>query len=116
MFNGEIFRLQTEFRESGNEMDLNGQWIVKGLKAALTRTRVDRPRRRSVWSAGRWDSPQASGRVLAIDVKGNLAAMLTAAVPADWDRHAALVAGLAAAYTDRPLRRGGMTAIRPQHQ
>jgi len=24
--------------------------------------------------------------------------------------------GLAAAYTDRPLRRGGMTAIRPQHQ
>jgi hypothetical protein len=31
--------------------------------------------------------------VLAIDVKGNLAAMLTAAVPADWERHAALVAG-----------------------
>ena len=67
---------------------------VKGLRQALTQTRVD-PTDAQQNLRQLVDEIRLTPRdgVLAIDVKGNLAAMLTAAVPADWDRYTALVAG-----------------------
>jgi hypothetical protein len=61
---------------------------------ALTQTRVD-PTEAQQSLRQLVDQIRLTPRdgVLAIDVKGNLAAMLTAAVPADWDTHIALVAG-----------------------
>ncbi len=67
---------------------------VKGLRAALTQTRVDPTgAQQSVRQLVEEIVLTPRDGVLAIDVKGNLAAMLTAAVPADWDRYTALVAG-----------------------
>ena len=67
---------------------------VHGLRAALTQTRVD-PTEAQQSLRQLVDEIRLTPRdgTLAIDVKGNLAAMLTAAVPVDWERHAALVAG-----------------------
>jgi len=67
---------------------------VKGLRAALTQTRVD-PTDAQQSLRQLVDEIRLTPRegALAIDVKGNLAGMLTAAVPADWERHAVLVAG-----------------------
>jgi site-specific DNA recombinase len=67
---------------------------VNGLRQALTQTRVD-PTEAQQSLRQLVDEIRLTPRdgALAIDVKGNLAAMLTAAVPADWERHAALVAG-----------------------
>ena len=67
---------------------------VRGLEGALTQTRVD-PTEAQQSLRQLVDQIRLTPRdgLLAIDVKGNLAAMLTAAVPADWDKHMALVAG-----------------------
>ena len=67
---------------------------VKGLRAALTQTRVD-PSDAQQGLRQLVDEIRLTPRegVLAIEVKGNLASMLTAAVPAAWERHAVLVAG-----------------------
>ena len=67
---------------------------VRGLRQALTQTRVD-PTEAQQSLRQLVDEIRLTPRdgELAIEVKGNLAAMLTAAVPADWGRHAALVAG-----------------------
>ena len=67
---------------------------VKGLRAALTQTRVDpTDAQESLRQLVKEIRLTPRDGALAIDVKGNLAAMLTAAVPAYWERHAALVAG-----------------------
>ena len=67
---------------------------VNGLRQALSQTRVD-PTEAQQGLRHLVEEIRLTPRdgVLMIDVKGNLAAMLTAAIPADWERYTALVAG-----------------------